>query len=181
MTPGTNTFAPQALGGDVRALFSSADNLPDKASSVELELSADLCALRYSCGDILRFPLGDGRELVYSRSRRLARILSTQLANTLIACSKLKTIEEHASEINRQRLIREDKVDSLISELLGQALPASFARLLQRARRFARSLEPRSPVDSARAESPRQELQELIRLGLMISESYLLALNAPRA
>jgi hypothetical protein len=55
-------------------------------------LAGELCR----CGDILRFPLGNQTELVYSKDSRQARVFPVSGVNYLLGCRDFRTLEQHA-------------------------------------------------------------------------------------
>jgi len=125
---------------------------------------------RYCCGDIIRFPVGDKSELVYSRVNRSAQILPSQVARLLDCCRIFKTLDEHARECYRNLKSGQDQVESIILELSAQSLPPSLAKLVNRVRSYAQKHSPGLNSDRARIESIKNQLSELVKAGLLIPD-----------
>jgi hypothetical protein len=76
-----------------------------------------LDADQYRCGDVLRFPIGNQAELLYSKDRKSTKILPAQVAEYLARCRTFQTIENHAQILLKELSLGEMSLESLKSQL----------------------------------------------------------------
>jgi hypothetical protein len=85
-----------------------------------------------------------------------------------------KTLDEHARNISLAFELSRDKTSFLISALSKRILSAPVARLLERLRDSAYKHKSRPEVLQSQVESIKQQLQEFVEAGLLISDADLL-------
>jgi hypothetical protein len=146
----------------------------ETAAEPNKALATNVPVKRYRCSDVISFPAGNGSALLYCRTNRTARLLSANVADLLNHCNVFKTLDEHASDISLAFELSQDRTASLISELSTRISSAPVARLLERFRDFARKHKSRSEVPQSQVEFIKQQLQEFVEAGLVISDADVL-------
>jgi hypothetical protein len=146
----------------------------ETAAEPNKALATNVPVKRYRCSDVISFPAGNGSALLYCRTNRTASLLSANVADLLNHCNVFKTLDEHASDISLAFELSQDRTASLISELSTRISSAPVARLLERFRDFARKHKSRSEVPQSQVEFIKQQLQEFVEAGLLISDADVL-------
>src|SRR5262245_18864348 len=87
----------------------------DNDLSVETVISAGATPARYRSMGIIRVPVGNNAELVYSRLSRSVDIFPSNMASLLDRCNQFKSIDEHAQECYRSLQAGREQMGSMIS------------------------------------------------------------------
>src|SRR5438034_5165226 len=98
----------------------------------------------YRCVEILRFSLGDNKELVYFADDRVAHVLPVDVTTVLDACRSFKTLEDHAQSVcsklklGSQRLLN---VEKLLADFVQTGMLVTQEELLTECASQAHSME----------------------------------------
>jgi len=87
----------------------------------------------YRCVELLRFPLGDNKELVYFSDDRVAHVLPRDITRVLDACRTFKTLEDHAQNVCDKLKFgpeRAGNVEKLLSDLVQTGMLVTQQELL---------------------------------------------------
>jgi hypothetical protein len=104
--------------------------------------SIETLAKRYRSLHLVRFPVGDNLELVYSKASNSRRILPSYQVAFLSHCREFRTLDEHARNIYQERLGNRSQAGAMV-------------------------LEPSVPI---RIESVKKQLLQLAEDGLLVSD-----------
>lgn len=146
----------------------------ERFGSAHSAVKTTLCPQLYCCDNVIRLPVGEKLDLVYSVSGRSAKLLSRELIDLLAHCQSFKTIDEHAQSYQTDFKSRKDPLRLAISELSNQLLPARLSIFINHFRNYMHKHDNNSQTDHAHIKFIRDQLSELIATGLLVSDTGLL-------
>lgn len=98
----------------------------------------------YRCVELLRFPLGDNKELVYFSDDRVAHVLPRDITRVLDACRTFKTLEDHAQNVCSKLKFgpeRAGNVEKLLADFVQTGMLVTQEELLTECASQAESME----------------------------------------
>jgi len=104
---------------------------------------------QYRCADVLRFPMGDGRELIYSKASCSSRVLQTSAVELLARCQSFQTLENHAQALGKEFKLTSTQstaIKTLLSQLARKGFLISYEETLNRIQKTADSSDKPPPI-----------------------------------